>query len=62
MNYTTTEAAAKLGVKRETVRGHIKRHGLGTRRGRDVFLTEAEIDYIRSRLGLRGRPGWITSE
>jgi len=57
MTYTTAEAAERLGVKIETLRGHIKRHGLGVKRGRDVFLSEHDIDYIRSRLGKRGQPG-----
>jgi excisionase family DNA binding protein len=59
MTYTTTEAAAKLGIKRETVRGHIKRHNLGTKHGRDIFLSEDEVAFIRERMGLRGRPGWL---
>jgi hypothetical protein len=54
--YTTSEAAAALGVSPRRVRQAVQRDGLGEKRGRDWLLTEDDIAYLRSRLGKRGRP------
>jgi len=56
MTYTTREAAAALGVSPRRVRQAVSRNGIGEKRGRDWMLTEADVEYLRSRLGQRGRP------
>jgi excisionase family DNA binding protein len=55
-NYTTREAAAALGVSPRRVRQAIARDNIGEKRGRDWLLTQADVDYLRSRLGRVGRP------
>jgi len=55
--YTTKEAATALGVSTRRVQQACKRDGLGRKHGRDLLLTDADMEYIRSRMGRVGRPG-----
>ena len=55
--YTTTEAATALGVSRRRVQQACSRDGIGRKHGRDLLLTDADVEYIRSRVGMVGRPG-----
>jgi excisionase family DNA binding protein len=54
---TTTEAAALLGVQPKTVSRYIKR-GLikAEKRGRDYWITVAELDRFKAARRGRGRP------
>jgi excisionase family DNA binding protein len=56
--YTTTEAAEALGLSHVAVRRAIMLGKLqATRRGRDNFITHAEVErYRREHLGKVGRP------
>lgn len=55
--YTTVEAAAELGVQPKTVSRYIKR-GLieAEKRGRDYFITAAELERFKAERRGRGRP------
>ena len=55
--YTTTEAAALLGVNRRNVQNYCKRHGL-EKFGREYVVTEVDLEGMRTELGKVGRkPG-----
>lgn len=54
--YTTSEAAAILGVERVTVNQYIRRGQLqAEKHGRDLFITEAEIERFKAE---RPKVGW----
>lgn len=55
---TVTEAAASLGISPRTVRQGIGNGVIrATKRGRDWWVTPAEVERYRAeRLGRRGRP------
>jgi len=57
-DYTILEASRELGAPWETVRSLVRRHGLGYKRNgsQTRYLSPADVDYIRQRLGKRGRP------
>ena len=55
--YTTKEAAAALGVSTRRVQQACSRDGIGRKHGRDLLLTDADIEYMRSRRGKVGKPG-----
>lgn len=52
--YTTTEAAALLGMARRNIQNYAKRHGL-KKFGREYVVTEADIEGMRAELGRVGR-------
>jgi hypothetical protein len=52
--YTTTEAAALLGVARRNVQNYAKRHEL-KKFGREYVITQIDIDAMRGELGKVGR-------
>jgi hypothetical protein len=55
--YTTTQAAAILGLSPHSVKSYCLRYpDVGHKVGRDWLLTDGDIAFIRSRLGKRGRP------
>jgi excisionase family DNA binding protein len=54
---TTTEAAAVLGVRRDTVKRYILRGLLAaTKRGRDWFISRAEVKRFQAGRRSPGRP------
>ena len=61
-DYTTTEAAAFLGMQPRTVTRNIERKNLkATKRGRDYHITQEELErFIRERKG-PGQPRKNTS-
>lgn len=53
---TTTEAAAVLGVERVTINQYVRRGQLhAEKHGRDLFITEAEIERFKRE---RPKVGW----
>jgi len=55
--YTTTEAAARLGLLRNSVFRHIQRGTISAEKhGRDLFITEAELARFESSRRRPGRP------
>jgi predicted ArsR family transcriptional regulator len=59
MKRTTTEAARELGLSVEAIRKYLQRYELGEKVGRDWFLDDDDLAFIRERRGRRGRPPGI---
>jgi excisionase family DNA binding protein len=57
MEYTTDEVAELLNIKPRAVRMHIERGNIAaTKRGRDLFITQAALDTFKSNRKGPGRP------
>jgi len=56
--YTTKDAAIKLGMSYAAIYKYVERYGLGTKVGfgRDLFLTDDDLAFIKTRKGQVGRP------
>ena len=56
--YTTKDAAIKLGMSYAAIYKYVKRYGIGTKVGfgRDLFLTDDDLAFIKTRKGQVGRP------
>lgn len=50
MIYTTSEAGAILDLAPVSIRQYCHRYQIGTRRGRDWFLEDSDLDVIRVRM------------
>jgi excisionase family DNA binding protein len=56
-DFTTDEVAELLNIKPRAVRMHIERGNIAaTKRGRDLFITQAEIDRFQLQRKGPGRP------
>lgn len=53
---TTKQAAELLGLTPGTVRVYCRRYDVGTKRGRDLWLTPADVETLRNRRTVMGRP------
>ena len=56
--YTTKDAAIKLGMSYAAIYKYVERYGIGTKVGfgRDLFLTDDDLAFIKTRKGQVGRP------
>ena len=56
--YTTKEAAIKLGMSYAAIYKYVERYSIGTKVGfgRDLFLTDDDLAFIKTRKGQVGRP------
>jgi transposase len=56
-DYTLREAATEIGASYDAVRQLANRYRLGYKRegSRSRYLTQADVQFIRSRIGKRGR-------
>ena len=56
--YTTKDAAIKLGMSYAAIYKYVERYGIGTKVGfgRDLFLTNDDLAFIKTRKGQVGRP------
>lgn len=52
--YTTSQAAEKLGTNRRNVQNYALRHGL-PKFGREYIITERDIEGMKGELGKPGR-------
>jgi hypothetical protein len=50
------EAARELGLTRATMSVKLQTYRLGRKIGHGVYLSAAEVEFLRSTLGKRGRP------
>jgi len=56
--YTTKDAAIKLGMSYAAIYKYVERYSIGTKVGfgRDLFLTDDDLAFIKTRKGQVGRP------
>ena len=53
---SAASAARQLGLTRATLSVKLQTYKLGREIGRGVYLTRAEVEFLRSTLGKHGRP------
>ena len=53
--YTTDEVAIMLDLSERRIRQAAEQHGVG-KHGRDYLFTRDDIEKIRDRIGMQGRP------
>lgn len=53
--YTTKEVSKLLGITTQQIGNHFRNLGF-EKQGRDILISEKQLEIIKTRLGKRGRP------
>jgi hypothetical protein len=56
-SYTTKQVGCMLGLTEHAIKSYCQRYpAIGQKIGRDWLLSEKDIEFIKTRIGKRGRP------
>jgi len=63
-DYTIAEAAREIGVAYDALRRLVIRHKRGYKRegSQTRYLSPDDLEFLRGRIGQRGRAGWLSNE